>query len=53
LSHPEKGQRQPEAVRTQAEGIQWQAKGSQEAVRRDWETLGTHRGDHLEHPVTL
>ena len=53
MSHPEKGQRQPEAVKTQAEGSQWQARGSHEAARRDWEPLGTHKGDHLEHPVTL
>ena len=33
------------------------ASGRQEGARRlpegIWETLETHRGDHLEHPVTL
>jgi hypothetical protein len=53
LEASRKGQRQPEAVRMQAEGSQWQARSSQEAARRDWETLETHKGDHLEHPVTL
>ena len=53
LETSRKGQRQPEAVSRQAEGNQWQARSSQEAARRDWETLETHKGDLLEHPVTL